>query len=735
MQGCKFLSTIVAGLLFLISLSGYCFGEELRVTMLDVGQADAILVQTAGKRVLIDAGEKSTQARSLLQAKGITNIDLIVATHPHSDHIGGMKSVVDDINFKVYMDNGFPYTSSTYTKLMEAVESKAARGEARYLKARQGQRLNFGPEAHFEVLWPDDVGFKNTRSDPNANSVVLKLTHQNVCFAFMGDAEAETEAKVAQAIGSCQVLKVSHHGSHYSSTELLLNALQPKIALISAGLGNKHGHPGPSVIEGFAKRGTQVYRTDLMGEVTVISDGTNYRVVTEHEPYRMVKLNVNLAGLNALKELPGIGDRTAQAIIDYRMSNGPYRTIEEVYNAVPRDKKRIDKIMPHITVEGGSSTGIVEKPSSIAAPQNTTYGFQQPTAQIVNTSNVPVAPAAPPSTENDQAPKSVVNINTASEAELAAMPGMNLSKAKAAIADRIANGAFKSCEDIDRVRGIGPATVEKLLPACTVGDNSSAAPAPVAAAPTPAPAPQAAPTAGVVNINAASEAELAAMPGMNFSKAKAAIADRNANGPFKSCEDIDRVNGIGSATVEKLLPACTVGDTAAAAPTPAPVTAAPAPQAAPTVGIVNINTASEAELAAMPGMNFSKAKAAIADRNANGAFKSCEDIDRVNGIGPATVEKLLPACTVGDTATAAPTPAPVAAEPTPQAAPTGGVVNINTASEAELAAMPGMNLSKAKAAIADRNANGAFKSCKDIDRVRGIGPATVEKLLSVCTVE
>ena len=519
MLGCKFLSTIVAGLLFLISLSGYCFGEELRVTMLDVGQADAILVQTAGKRVLIDAGEKSTQVRSLLQAKGISNIDLIVATHPHSDHIGGMKSVVDEINFKVYMDNGFPYTSSTYTKLMEAIESKAVRGEARYLKARQGQRLNFGPEAHFEVLWPDDVGFKNTRSDPNANSVVLKLTHQNVCFAFMGDAEAETEAKVAQAIGSCQVLKVSHHGSHYSSTELLLNALQPKIALISAGLGNKHGHPGPSVIEGFAKRGTQVYRTDLMGEVTVISDGMNYRVVTEHEPYRMVKLNVNLAGLNALKELPGVGDKTAQAIIDYRTSNGPYRTIEDVYNAVPRDKKRIDKIMPHITVEGGSSTGIVEKPSSIAAPQNTAYGFQQTTAQTVSTSNVPVVPKALPSTKTDQAPETVVNINTASEAELAAMPGMNLSgmnlsRAKAAIADRNANGAFKSCEDIDRVRGIGPATVEKLLPACTVGNTATTKPAPTPVAAAPTPAQQTAPTGGVVNINTASEAELAAMPGM-----------------------------------------------------------------------------------------------------------------------------------------------------------------------------------------------------------------------------
>ena len=121
MQSCRLLSIIVTGLLFLMSLSGYCFGEELSVTMLNVGQADAFLVQTAGKRVLIDAGETATQVRNILKSKGIANLDLIVATHPHSDHIGGMKNVVDGINFKVYMDNGFPHTTSTYTKLMESI--------------------------------------------------------------------------------------------------------------------------------------------------------------------------------------------------------------------------------------------------------------------------------------------------------------------------------------------------------------------------------------------------------------------------------------------------------------------------------------------------------------------------------------------------------------------------------------------------------------------------------------
>ena len=569
MLGSKFLSKIICGLFFLLSASGYCFGEELSVTLFDVGQADSILVQTAGKRVLIDAGETAAQVKNILKSKNIANLDLIIATHPHSDHIGGMKNVVENTAFKVYMDNGYPHTSSTYAKLMEAVENKAARGEARYMTARQGQRLNFGPEAYFEVLWPDDVGFKDTRSDINANSVILKLTHKNVCFAFMADAEAETEAKVAKAIGSCQVLKVSHHGSPHSSTDELINTLKPKIALISTGLGNKHGHPGPATIEKLEKIGAKIYRTDLMGEVTAISDGANVRVVTAHEPLKLVKLNVNLADLKALKELPGVGDKTAQAILDYRAENGDFKTIEDVYNAT-KDKKRIDKIIPYITVEGGSSTGIVEQPqtqpdSVAAAPQNNGFDFQSSTSPAP--SNMDAAPVAPAAQPGDSAGK--VNINVADEGTLAFMPGMDTRKAKAAVADREANGPFKSCSDIGRVKGIGKKTVEKIVPVCTVEGAINVAPqnvrviqtpAPVAAQPAAQPAAQnsAASASGAININAADAAALAAMPGMTAKRAASAVADREANGPFKSCEDLARVNGIGKKTVEKLLSICAV---------------------------------------------------------------------------------------------------------------------------------------------------------------------------------
>ena len=524
-----------------------CYGEDLSVTLLNVGQADSILVQTAGKRVLIDAGETSTQARDILKSKGIQSLDLVVATHPHADHIGGMKNVVEAFNIKVYLDNGFPHTTSMYTKLMEAVENKVSLGQMRYIKGRKGQRLNFGPEAYFEILWPDDVGLSGTRSDINSNSVILKLTHKDVCFAFMGDAEAETETKVIQAIGKCQVLKVSHHGSPHSSIPELIQTLHPQIALISVGLGNKHGHPGPRVIEELSAIGTQIYRTDLMGEITAISDGTNVRVTTEHAPLTLTKININLADIKGLKELPGVGDKTAQAIIDYRSINGPYKTIEDVYKADPKSKKRFDKIIPYITVSGGSATSLIADDSN-AAPST-------PAPIAVANSN-----AVAPTTIGG----SRVNINTADEAALAAMPGMSATKAKAAVADRNANGPFQSCADLTRVKGIGQKTVDKLLDVCTTqGAGNPSATVNPASNQIPVVAPKVAPSAptqvgGAININTADEATLAAMPGMNATKAKAAIADRNANGPFQSCADLTRVKGIGQKTVDKLLSSCTV---------------------------------------------------------------------------------------------------------------------------------------------------------------------------------
>lgn len=511
----KVLKTLVLGLIFLLLTTGVSLADELVMQILNVGQADAILISTAGKRVLIDAGEAKTQTRDILQQKGIKNLDLVVATHPHSDHIGGMQEVVENFNIKLYIDNGFPHTSAGYNKLMEAAELKVSSGQMKYMVARAGQRLNFGPEAYFEVLSPTDEGFTGTRSDINANSIILRLQHGNVCFALLGDAEAETEQAVKSKLAGCQIYKVSHHGSRHSSTAELLDAMKSETALISCGLANKHGHPGEATLQRFAERNMKVYRTDLMGELTVVSDGNSYRVTTEHEAIQLTKININTADEKALCELPGIGKKTAQSIINYREANGPYRDINDVLKADPKQVKRLEKILPFITTEGGSSKSLTDHSpgtSAVAAAPSV----------------APVAPAAP---------TVVPSVPAAPAAQVPQYPAPG----------------YAACIPIAPGTPLPPgAQAVQMVPQQVWPQQGT-----VPAQPQVQPASTAS-AAGKVNINVADVNALAKMPGMSAKKAQAAIAHREQNGPFKSCNALEDVKGIGKKTVEKLLSVCTV---------------------------------------------------------------------------------------------------------------------------------------------------------------------------------
>lgn len=483
----------IASAIFFFLFAAFAFAEDLTVTMLDVGQADAILLETAGKRVLIDAGEQKKDVENQLRSKNIHHIDLVVATHPHADHIGGMQEVVENNEIKLYMDNGFPATSAGYNKLMDAVELKVSAGSMKYMVARQGQRLNFGPEAYFEVLWPTEEGLEGTRSDINANSIVLKLTHKNVCMLFMGDAEAETEQMIIPQIDKCHVYKASHHGSKHSSIPELLNKVRPDVALISCGLANKHGHPGASTLQTLESLGTDIYRTDLMGELTLVSDGDNLSVTMEHEPYVITKININLAPENVLRMLPGTGEKTAKALIEYRETYGPFENVEDVLKVGKSDmaRKRLEKIIPFITVEGGSVTGLIADGSEVKRVPSYLRVVRVPlkvgTVRLVLPAKIthikrtqavapvkqqeaakPVSAIVPVAPAQAGANSGLININKADSATLAKMPGMSAQKAEAAVQYREQNGPFKDCKSLKNVKGIGAKTVEKLLSVCTV---------------------------------------------------------------------------------------------------------------------------------------------------------------------------------------------------------------------------------------------------------------------------
>jgi competence protein ComEC len=245
--------------------------------MLDVGQGDSLLLETpAGKYVLVDAGLRKNQVADTLERLGVDTLELVVATHAHADHIGGMKSVLESVNVVQYVDSGVPHSTRTYRDLMQAIE----RHSVPYQGARAGQVFEFDDDITLKVLWPGGTHLTGTRSDLNSNSVVLRIDHGEDCMLLTGDAERVTEEMlVRHNLQPCDLLKVPHHGSRYSSSLPFLEALQPEIALVSVGADNRHKHPRPEALARLERVGATLYRTDYTGHVTVVSSGHGFQVV------------------------------------------------------------------------------------------------------------------------------------------------------------------------------------------------------------------------------------------------------------------------------------------------------------------------------------------------------------------------------------------------------------------------------------------------------------------------
>jgi beta-lactamase superfamily II metal-dependent hydrolase len=253
----------------------------LTVTILDVGQGDAVLVQApGGKTALIDAGDGTPDVVAMLRARGVDHLDLVVASHPHADHIGGMKAVIEAFPPRLYVDSGQSHTTAAYDGLMAIVEAR----DLPYQVAHTGSSIALGPEVTLDVLLPGDTLLRDTRSDLNSNSVVLRLRHGADCFLFTGDAEEPTESRLLdQGLEPCGVLKVAHHGSAYATSERFLSAVRPKLALVSAGAANRYGHPAPEALSRLQAAGATAYRTDRSGSIVVTSTGKGITVTTERD--------------------------------------------------------------------------------------------------------------------------------------------------------------------------------------------------------------------------------------------------------------------------------------------------------------------------------------------------------------------------------------------------------------------------------------------------------------------
>lgn len=243
---------------------------KLSVSFIDVGQADSVLIRNGNYNMLIDAGnnEDGEKLVNYFKSLGIEEFTYVFATHPHEDHIGGMDDIIN--NFKIdnyYMSNKLS-TTKTFMDVLDALDGR----NLKYTVPNKGDTLKLG-DANIKVIYPGD-----DKSNINDSSIVLKITYGKNSFLLTGDATSNVERKIYNEDIKSDVLKVAHHGSSYSSTDVFLDRVKPYYAVISAGKNNIYNHPSNKTLEKLNKRNIKVYRTDLDGTIVFISDGDNLSV-------------------------------------------------------------------------------------------------------------------------------------------------------------------------------------------------------------------------------------------------------------------------------------------------------------------------------------------------------------------------------------------------------------------------------------------------------------------------
>jgi len=248
---------------------------ELDVHFIDVGQGDSILLNLGETEVLIDAGEKSPGVVNYLKKYVDGPLEVMVATHPHADHIGGLPAVLGSFQVQQVWYNGEKSDTKTYADFTTAVQ---AEGTEIHI-GKRGDKITTGLLS-FSVLNPF-----NLAGTTNNNSIVLNLLYGVVDFLFTGDAEKESEAAMLLAadmpVPHADVLKVGHHGSRTASSKDFLALVSPKVAVYSAGTGNTYGHPHQETLAALAQAGTMVYGTDINGTVTISTNGETYAVTSK----------------------------------------------------------------------------------------------------------------------------------------------------------------------------------------------------------------------------------------------------------------------------------------------------------------------------------------------------------------------------------------------------------------------------------------------------------------------
>jgi len=252
---------------------GAAGGDIAEIIFLDVSQGDAAVVRSPeGKVALVDSGRDAGIVESL-RRHGIDSIDIAIASHPHADHIGGMEAVIRELPVRYFMDNGVPHTTATYRDLMRTLQNS----DITYLEAT-ARTISLG-SVELTVLPPLSLD----SDDLNNGSIGLVVTYGAFTALLTGDSEVEElNHFLSLGVPEVSVLKAAHHGSRDAVSPAWLSATKPKVVVISCGRDNQYGYPNLWALRYYETVASQVYRTDLDGDVTIkVSQDGSFEVSTQ----------------------------------------------------------------------------------------------------------------------------------------------------------------------------------------------------------------------------------------------------------------------------------------------------------------------------------------------------------------------------------------------------------------------------------------------------------------------